>query len=384
MIIKGLLNLAGLSIVYALAILKSFKRMKKRLLVVFFLLNAILSFSQDFRGQWKGEFIDKSTSFESFGGEKCDYVLELETKGNIVSGFSYTYFTDDDKRFYTICKVTGFINKKNKYIEVKETERTKTNVPIHIRNCFQTHKLTYFKQGSNEVLEGKWIPAPNQDGDCGYGLTNLTRRVLISYKPSVSVKPGTVTVKKANPRIPDLSDKNKTPTLVKKALPKNNVGSTPKILPTEPPKKNDVAVVPIPQQTDPEQVRKVSPAPEYRRRNTNILKTLEVTSETIRVDLYDNGEIDGDSVSLFYNGKLFASKKRLSEKALSFTLPVDKELEENVLMMYAENLGSIPPNTAVMIVTDGTRRFEVRITSDLQKSGVIHFVHADRNKEVEK
>lgn len=358
--------------------------MKKRLLVAFFLLNATLSFSQDFRGQWKGEFIDKSTSFESFGGEKCDYVLELETKGNVVSGYSYTYFTDDDKRFYTICKVTGFINRKNKYIEVKETERTKTNVPIHIRNCFQTHKLTYFKQGSNEVLEGKWIPAPNQDGDCGYGLTNLARRVLISYKPSVSVKPGIVTVKRANPRIPDLSDKNKTPTLAKKALPKNNIASTPKTLPAEPPKKSDVVVVPIPKQTEPEQAKKVSPAPEYRRRNTNILKTLEVTSETIRVDLYDNGEIDGDSVSLFYNGKLFASKKRLSEKALSFTLPVDKDLEENELMMYAENLGSIPPNTALMIVTDGTRRFEVRITSDLQKSGVIHFVHADRNKEVEK
>jgi hypothetical protein len=42
--------------------------------------------------------------------------------------------------------------------------------------------------------------------------------------------------------------------------------------------------------------------------------------------------------------------------------------------MYADNLGSIPPNTALMIVTDGTKRYEVRITSDLQKSGTIKFV----------
>lgn len=354
--------------------------MKKRLLIVFSLFTATLAFSQNFRGQWKGEFTDRSTSFESFGGEKCDYVLELETHGNVVSGYSYTYFTDDNKRFYTICKVTGFIDKRKKYIEVKETHRTKTNVPVHIRNCFQTHKLTYYKQGSSEILEGSWIPAPKQDGDCGYGVTNLARRVLVSYKPA-TVKPKDATVKKTGPRLPDLGDKNKTPALVKKVVPKNNIGSTSKTIISEPTKKTDVVIVPVPQQAEPEKEKKVSPAPEYRRRNTKILKTLEVTNETIRVDLYDNGEVDGDSVSLFYNGKLFASKKRLSDKALSFTLPVDKDLEENELMMYAENLGSIPPNTALMIVTDGTRRFEVRITSDLQKSGVIHFVHADRNKE---
>jgi hypothetical protein len=42
--------------------------------------------------------------------------------------------------------------------------------------------------------------------------------------------------------------------------------------------------------------------------------------------------------------------------------------------MYADNLGSIPPNTALMVVTDGNKRYEVRITSDLQKSGTIRFI----------
>ena len=43
--------------------------------------------------------------------------------------------------------------------------------------------------------------------------------------------------------------------------------------------------------------------------------------------------------------------------------------------MYAENLGAIPPNTALMIVTDGDKRYEVRITSDTEKSGTIIFTH---------
>ena len=49
--------------------------------------------------------------------------------------------------------------------------------------------------------------------------------------------------------------------------------------------------------------------------------------------------------------------------------------------MYAENLGSIPPNTALMVVTDGDNRYEVRISSDLQKSGVIRFIHKPKNKQ---
>jgi hypothetical protein len=48
--------------------------------------------------------------------------------------------------------------------------------------------------------------------------------------------------------------------------------------------------------------------------------------------------------------------------------------------MYAENLGEIPPNTALMVVTDGDKRYEVRISSDYKKSGTIHFVHSEKTQ----
>lgn len=67
--------------------------------------------SQDFKGQWKGEFIDRSTSFTGWGGDRCEYVLEIETNGNKVSGYSYTYFSDGGKKYYTICKLSGTINR---------------------------------------------------------------------------------------------------------------------------------------------------------------------------------------------------------------------------------------------------------------------------------
>ena len=113
----------------------------------------------------------------------------------------------------------------------------------------------------------------------------------------------------------------------------------------------------------------------YFERSKAVLKTIEIQRDTFTVKVYDNGEIDGDSVSVFYNGSLLVSHKRLSDKPIVLTLPFDKTLDVNELTMYAENLGAIPPNTALMVVTDGDKRYEVRISSDTEKNGTLAFTH---------
>lgn len=346
--------------------------------------------AQNFKGQWKGEFIDKSTSFTGWGGDRCEYVLEIETNGSKVSGYSYTYFSDGGKRYYTICKLSGTINRSTKYIEVKEIERTKTNVPVNIRNCFQIHKLTYFAQGNEQKLEGIWIPVPNQEGDCGYGTTVLTRRVLqknptyynnpvTKTKPVIKPKTTESTTKKTSTTPPVAKTqpkKNTPPPLVKKESTK--IAETP-VVRTDPGKNVAPFItsnVPPPNN----EVKKIAD-PHYEKRNTDILKTIEIDNPAFTVDLYDNGEIDGDSISLFFNGKLILSQKRLTDKAIRLTLQVDQGRDLNELIMYAENLGTIPPNTALMVVNDGDNRYEVRISSDLQKSGVIRFIHKAKSRQ---
>ena len=111
----------------------------------------------------------------------------------------------------------------------------------------------------------------------------------------------------------------------------------------------------------------------FNERSKNILKRINLEQTSFKVDLYDDGDIDGDIVSVYYNGKPILSNKKLTDKALTVTLTADPNKKENELLIYAENEGTIPPNTALMIVTDGTTRTEVRVTSDGKKNGVVLF-----------
>lgn len=103
-------------------------------------------------------------------------------------------------------------------------------------------------------------------------------------------------------------------------------------------------------------------------------KELEVDNNQLRLEIYDNGQIDYDSVSLFLNNKLILGKSLLNHKAIRLTIELDPNLEFNELSMLAENLGMIPPNTAALIIYDGKIRYETLLTSDFSKSATIKLV----------
>lgn len=112
-------------------------------------------------------------------------------------------------------------------------------------------------------------------------------------------------------------------------------------------------------------------ANEYKERTNVVAEEIVAESDSLQVDFYDNGEIDGDSISIFFNDKLLASSQRLSTKAIHLSLGLDTTKEYNDLAMFADNLGSIPPNTALMLVFDGKKRYEVRLSSSLLKNGTL-------------
>lgn len=110
---------------------------------------------------------------------------------------------------------------------------------------------------------------------------------------------------------------------------------------------------------------------QYTERENITIREIEVESDSIRIDIYDNGEIDGDIVSIFYNKKLILYNQKLTHKSIKIGLRLDSTLSANEISMFAENLGLIPPNTALMVINDGEKRHEVRVSSNLEKNATI-------------
>jgi hypothetical protein len=360
--------------------------MKRFLLLLALTLSLSLN-AQDFNGQWKG-------SFNARGEDgRIEYVLEINVDGKEVTGYSYTYPVFSGKKYYDICEIKGFINKREKYIEVKEVGKIKSNVPPPYRfDCFQTHKLTYSKNSELEKLSGPWEPATLSLSVCGYGTTTLERRRLKDIITEIK-KPDASVAKKTDPKKtekkPEIKTTPKTnPPAVAKPKPKtmrsilrtNPVTVKPKttapVVKAETKKqvelKKDTSVAAKKTITHEFEKIRAKPLPRFETRTNKILKTIDVAEENIAVQLYDNGEIDGDTVTVTFNGEVIAFKKGLSAKPIILNLKL-KPGTENELVMYAENLGSIPPNTALMVVWVDGKKYEANISSDEKKNGSIIF-----------
>ncbi len=108
-----------------------------------------------------------------------------------------------------------------------------------------------------------------------------------------------------------------------------------------------------------------------------LVKEIPVSGDSLWLRFYDNAEIDGDSISLFLNNKLIFSHIRLTGNAYSIALPVNELGTSSELIMVAENLGSIPPNTSFMVAEVDGVRHEARLESTEGSSAMIRFVKKD-------
>ncbi len=115
----------------------------------------------------------------------------------------------------------------------------------------------------------------------------------------------------------------------------------------------------------------------FHKRTIERSPVIEVNADSLKISLYDNGEIDGDTISVFHNRKLIASHQLLMERAFTITIPLDTSVHE--ISMFAENLGSIPPNTALCVIYAGEERFEMSMASNYIKNATIRFRKKDHN-----
>jgi len=109
----------------------------------------------------------------------------------------------------------------------------------------------------------------------------------------------------------------------------------------------------------------------FEKRKDITMKEIEIESDSVRISLYDNGDIDGDIVSLYFNKIPLVFNQELNDRGLNLYVTLDSTKEINEVTMFAENLGRIPPNTALMVITDGLNRYEVFMSSSLSQNSTV-------------
>lgn len=127
-----------------------------------------------------------------------------------------------------------------------------------------------------------------------------------------------------------------------------------------------------PQQNIQKEVIKMPAAAEIKTRQIETIQTVEIAQDSLVLTLYDNGTVDGDTVSVLINGKVVWPRVGLLATATNKTIHLDhSDGDSLIVVMYAENLGSIAPNTGLLVVRDGDKNYEIRFSGDLQKNSAI-------------
>ena len=321
----------------------------KRLLILLFVLfiSYTSSFSQNnIAGTWVGKFLTLPTGL---GNPKL--VVEIYSfKDSLFTGITHLYYEGNQYEHY---KMVGRYLKKDSILVFIEASTIAVDLGKY-GNCLGTYMMKLKKEENYMVLDGFWkANIENCTFNSKVRLKKKIEEVVIEpvskEKPALVNKP--VVKKKPAPAVNP--EKSKTPT--------TKVMSPP----AAPVAKNSPAIKTAPV---------VMPA-KISERETDVQSILEIgpaDKDSIKVDVYDNGEIDGDSVSVYEENIPRINKKMITAKPITFYVSLTKNVNPIVhLRLVAESLGSIPPCTALMIVATKTKRYEVRLSSNFNKNATV-------------
>lgn len=115
--------------------------------------------------------------------------------------------------------------------------------------------------------------------------------------------------------------------------------------------------------------RQISPYERQSERTVKVDRVIKVQSEKIWVQVWDNGTVDGDVITLFLNGERILHNQRVGKRKL--VIPARVRPGENMLILHAEDLGSIVPNTVAVAIDDGVKEQIIILSSNLSESGAI-------------
>jgi hypothetical protein len=321
-----------------------------------------------------GTFVTKSMDYRSSNQNSYEGIIRLQKQTsfdqsklitkldelNLLNALSFMEPKSEEKNITTIAQVP--VEKIN--LQVKEKEITTS--PVIIKET--PPALSSPKEAvspSAKISAEKLKPAvPPKNKEIATIPTPIREKKPI---PRTDAKPKqettnatTAAVKKAQPK----SEINNVVTLKEPAI-----ATAPPV--PEPEKKGVDKTTSIPIKTTP-LIVPTNTATDVDIRKTEIIRSVFFKTDSLVINLYDNGEIDGDTVSVVLNGKIIIAKEGLTAKAITKTIYITPDLGDSIqLVMYAENLGSLPPNTGLLTLQDGDDRYEIRFAGDFTKNSAI-------------
>ena len=102
-------------------------------------------------------------------------------------------------------------------------------------------------------------------------------------------------------------------------------------------------------------------------------RTIKVDSAIVDFKMYDHKIIDKDVVSLSFNGDWIIEKFQISEKPFEFTLKLNTE-GKNFLLLHADEMGRQPPATIALSYKYKGKKEVIILNSDIRKSEVIEII----------
>ena len=345
------------------------------------LLVTTFGFSQNLTGIWRGYFISNATYHlrtGQFVQEKYKYEVQINNlPNNQIEGVTYSYKTTV---FYGKALMQGIFTKSTKVLLLKETKMVEEKHSDQTFVCPMTCYLDYKKSkiDKKETLQGTYTSINSTDGsECGSGTVYLEKVPTTEFeKEDFLIKKENQTIK--HKLVDPLDKKSGTQPAIKPGAEDFMISKT-TIKPTSKPITIDTAniltqtdTITTLKDTTPSHNQAAIPIPEVLKKRENVLtQTFIVDSEDVNVEFYDNGQIDGDTISVYHDNQQIITDKMLTYTPITMKVHIEKENPIYEFIVVAENLGAVPPNTALVIISSGSKHYEINIASDEQRNAKI-------------
>ncbi len=375
------------------------------LLLVTLFIPIVFLGQQPLTGLWTGTLTNDSVTVR----KQQSFEIALTQYKEKVYGYSRSSFIVNDTLYYVVKRVKGTVD--GDICEVKEENILSSNFPVRPdKGVKVTITFRMNKQDSSWLLAGDWKTNKTKNFYSISGTItlaeekDLSRSKLLPHLEELKVAddvPFYAETKKIpapaivynKPLIPEKEDiaiiKSKpSPEEIKKtekkqedkpeAKPVKDVVSREKTKTGKGETKKESAKPELTREKEP--VATNSPvinapvaAAYIHERKTVAPQIVNFKSDSLQLSIYDNGEIDGDTVSILLNGEIIMARQGLKASAIKKTIYIPAGSDSVSLVLYAENLGKYPPNTGLLVVRDGEDVYQIRFSADLQQNAAIVF-----------